>query len=459
MAGRPTGRPTAGRRRLPLVAVEATTLLSGVANGITTVALPWLVLEETGSAAGAGVVAAAAAVPLVVASFLAGTVVDRIGRRLSAIGADVLSALAVAAIPVVALVGDLSVTVIAALAALGAVFDPAGFTAREAMLPAAARAAGIRLERVNGIHEAMWGASFVVGPGVGGVLIGLVGAGSTLWATAAAFVLAALVMALVRVPGDGRPQPPAGGRSGVLGDVREGLVFVWRDKMILSVALFTTLLAGTYLPIEGVLLPVHFEALDAPGRLGGVLLVMSLGWVAGSLLYGAVGHRLPRRATFLVSAIGTALALVPMAFLPPYGVILASGALTGLLYGPLNPIMNLVMQVRTPERLRGRVIGVVTSIGYAAGPAGYLAAGPLVDVLGLRPAFLVVVGGVVLAGASSLFLRSLRGLDALDPADAGPERPRAGVESAARPAPVSPAASVPCAPASPDADQEPALRR
>ncbi|MGF1663598.1 MAG: MFS transporter [Kineosporiaceae bacterium] len=452
----------AARRRLPLVAVEATTLLSGVANGITTVALPWLVLEETGSAAGAGVVAAAAAVPLVVASFLAGALVDRVGRRVSAVGADVLSALA-AAIPVVALVGDLSITTIAVLAALGAVFDPAGFTAREAMLPAAARAAGVRLERVNGLHEAVWGASFVVGPGVGGVLIGLVGAGSTLWATAAAFVLAAIVMAAVRIPGGGRPDRPAGARPGVLGDVREGLVFVWRDRMILSVALFTTLLAGTYLPIEGVLLPVHFEALDAPSRLGGVLLVMSLGWVAGSLLYGAVGHRLPRRATFLLSALGTALALVPMAFLPPYGVILASGALTGLLYGPLNPIMNLVMQVRTPERLRGRVIGVVTSIGYAAGPVGYLAAGPLVDAAGLRPAFLVVVGAVVVAGASALFLRSLRGLDALDPAGVGPAGAPAGrargMEAAVRPAPVSPAASLPCPPASSDADEEQALRR
>ena len=446
----------ADRRLAPLVAVETTTLLSGIANGITVVALPWLVLEETGSASGAGIVAAAAAVPLVFSSFLAGTVVDRFGRRRSAIGADVLSALAVAAIPIVAALGDLSVAVIALLAALGAAFDPAGFTAREAMLPAAARTAGIRLERVNGIHEAIWGASFVVGPGVGGVLIGLVGPGNTLWATAAAFALSVVVLALVRIPGGGRPVVVAGTRASVVADVREGLVFVWRDKMILSTAVFTTLLAGTYLPIEGVLLPVHFESLDAPERLGGVLLVMSLGWVAGSLLYGAVGHRLPRRTTFLVSAIGTALALVPMAFLPPYPVILVSGALTGLLYGPLNPIMNLVMQVRTPERLRGRVIGVVTSIGYAAGPLGYLVAGPLIDLIGLRPAFLVVVGAVVLAGLSSLTLRSLRGLSDLDPNSVAEDptgtagRGGTGLTTPG-PCPPSPATSVPFAAASPDA--------
>jgi MFS family permease len=405
------------RRVLPLLAVEATTLLSGVANGITAVALPWLVLEETGQASGAGVVAAAAALPLVLTSFLAGTIVDRIGRRRSVVVADALSALSVAAIPVIAATGDLTVTAIALLAALGAVFDPVGFTAREAMLPAAAGAAGVRLERINGLHEAVFGASFVIGPGVGGVLIGLVGPGRTLWATAAALLLAGLIMVVVSVPRSGRPVTPDGLRPTLWADTRAGLSFVRRDRLILSTALFTTLLAGAYLPIEGVLLPVHFEEMGAPTLLGGVLLTMSLGWVAGSLLYGAVGHRLPRRRTFVVATIGMALALVPMAFLPPYPVILASGALAGLLYGPVNPIMNLVMQLRTPEEMRGRVIGVVTSIAYAAGPLGYLVAGPLVDWLGLRPTFMIMVGTLVAVCAGTLALRPLRELDRLGDAD------------------------------------------
>ena len=51
----------------------------------------------------------------------------------------------------------------------GAVFDPAGAGAREAMLPEAAESAGLSLPRANGIHEAIWGAAFLLGPGLGGL--------------------------------------------------------------------------------------------------------------------------------------------------------------------------------------------------------------------------------------------------------------------------------------------------
>ncbi len=416
--------PQTRRRWLPLIGVEAATVMSGTANGITNVVLPWLVLERTGSAAAAGLVAAATALPLLLSSLVAGTIVDRIGRRRASIISDVLSALAVAAIPFIDSFTDLSLIWIVALAALGAVFDPAGVTARESMLPAAAIAARIRLERMNGVHEAMWGLSFVIGPGVGGVLIGVIGPENALWATAAAFVASALVMVLVRVPESGRPaRVPRSRRTSWLADTREGLLHVWRDKLLLSVALYGTVLTGTYLPVEGVLLPVYFQEQDHPERLGFLLLVMSVGWIGGSLLYGAIGHRLPRRVTFITASIGTTVALIPMVFLPPYPVLLAAGAMTGFLFGPVNPMINLVLQLRSPEALRGRVIGLVTSAGYAAGPAGYLLAGPLVEWLGLRPAFAIIVGAVVMAGFLSLFLRPLRQLDTLDAAASHPHEP------------------------------------
>jgi MFS family permease len=123
----------------PLLLVEAATLISGTGNGISLVALPWLVLELTGRATAAGIVATAMALPLVASSVFSGTVVDLLGRRATSMASDAASALAVAAIPVVALSGGLTVPVVAALAALGAVFDPAGVTARESMLPDAAR--------------------------------------------------------------------------------------------------------------------------------------------------------------------------------------------------------------------------------------------------------------------------------------------------------------------------------
>ena len=84
------------------------------------------------------------------------------------------------------------------------------------MLPDAARASGLTLERANGIHEATWGVAFLVGPGVAGLLIALVGAVSTFWGTAACFGASAILLAVVRVPGLGAARR-GGARGGVLG--------------------------------------------------------------------------------------------------------------------------------------------------------------------------------------------------------------------------------------------------
>ncbi len=101
--------------------------------------------------------AAATTLPLLVSSLFSGTLVDRFGRRRMAIVSDVLSAIAVALIPIVDMTVGLTIPSLVLLAILGAVFDPTGLTARETMLPAAATAAGWPLDRANDIHEAVRG--------------------------------------------------------------------------------------------------------------------------------------------------------------------------------------------------------------------------------------------------------------------------------------------------------------
>ena len=92
---------TASRRLLPVLFLEAANLTSGLGNAVVMLAFPWLVLQETGSAAAAGAVAAISALPALLAAPLTGWLVDRLGRKPVAIGADVVSALSVAAVPIV----------------------------------------------------------------------------------------------------------------------------------------------------------------------------------------------------------------------------------------------------------------------------------------------------------------------------------------------------------------------
>ena len=404
-------------RRTPLILLEAGNLASGVGNGIAMVVLPWLVLQVTGSASAAGAVAAATLLPLLVASLFVGTIVDMVGRKRVAILSDVISGLSVAAIPVLGLLDQLNAAWLIGLAVVGAVLDPAGYTAREAMLPGAATAAGWAWDRANAVHEAVFGVAYLLGPGLGGLLIGFVGPESALWGTAAGFALAVASTALLRVPGSGRPAQHERPGS-VWRGTTEGLAFVWRQPLLRDTTLLCCLLVSAYLPFESVILPVHFTALDRPGQLGLVVTAMSGGGVVGSLCHPWFVDRWGRYRVFVGSVITACVALLGLASLPPLGVMLCLATLTGLFWGPVQPILNLAMQVLTPEPMRGRVIGVITSATYAAGPLGLVLAGPAVDTFGVLATSLTLAGIVLAAAFLTLLPDTLHQLDDLREPDA-----------------------------------------
>lgn len=406
-----TPHQTTTRRLTPLILLNVATLFSATGNGIVIVALPWLVLEQTGRATDAAIVAGAATLPLLLASLFSGTVVDRFGRRPTSLVSDALSALSVAAIPIAAGTVGLSVPVLAALAALGATFDPAGISARESMLPAATKAAGWRLDRVNSLYEANYNVAYLVGPGIGGVLIALVGPESTLWVTAVCFVLSIVTIAFLRLEHSGRPAHETRPKSMWSGTL-EGLRFVWRDRLLRTLALVDMVIVALYMPIESVLFPKYFTDRGEPAQLGWVLMAMSIGGLVGALSYGALAPYLRRRNLMLVAVTGLGLAMIGMAFLPPLWVLLALSVVIGLVYGPVGPIANWAMQTRSPEHMRGRVVGVMTSTAYAAGPLGYLLAGPLIDQLGIRTTFFALAIPVVAVAAVCFALPVLRELDA-----------------------------------------------
>lgn len=385
-------------------------MFSGTANGVSMIAFPWLVLELTGSAGAAGLLGAITALPLLLSFLFAGVFVDMAGRRLVAIVSDLLSMASVALVPLLSLQFDLGFAALAALAVLGAVFDPAGISAREAMLPEAALTAGLRLERANGIHEAVWGGAYLIGPGIGGLAIGFLGAAATFWVSAAMFALGAAIMLAVRVPGAGRPaahERPAG----IWASTKEGVRFVRDDSVLRVMALVSMVIVGFWLPIEGVVLPVYFQEQGKPQELGITVMALAAGGIVGAIGYGAVGHRFGRRWAFCVCLAATGVAVLGMAALPGFALLLTASALAGLFYGPVGPLVNLMIQHRTPGVLRGRVVGLLTSAAYVAGPIGYLISGPMVEFLGLQTAFWIMAAGVTAVGFASFLLPSLRRMD------------------------------------------------
>src|SRR5687768_2926120 len=75
-------------------------------------------------------------------------------------------------------------------------------------------------------------------------------------------------------------------------------------------------------------------------------------------------------------------AAIAMVTLPPLPLLVAAAA-CGLMYGSIQPVVNLAVQMRTPPGLRCRIIALLVAAEYAAGPVGYLVAGPAVDSFGV----------------------------------------------------------------------------
>ena len=300
--------------------------------------------------------------------------------------------------------------VLAALAAAGSFFDPGGMTARMSMLPEAAGRANWTLDHTNSMYEAVFNLAYIAGPGVGGLLIATIGGVNTMWITAAAFGLSILTMAVLRLPGTGRPdrsEQPEGVMSGVI----EGLKFVWHNKVLRTLGLIDLSVTALYLPMESVLFPKYFTDRNEPAQLGWVLMALSIGGLVGALSWSMLSRIASRRATVLTAVLTFGVASLIISVLPPLPIILVLCALVGLVYGPIGPIYNSVMQTRTPENMRGRVVGVMTSMTYAAGPVGFMLAGPMIDAFGLRATFLVLAVPILLIGVITSALPSLRELD------------------------------------------------
>ena len=398
------------KKKTPLILHQVSNFASGLGNSIVMITIPWLILEETGSPAFAGLVAAVSAIPGLIISPIGGWLVDHVGRRAVSVGADLLSSLAVLAFPIVALTYGLSSLSILLIAVVGAIFDPAGYTARKTLLADVAKASEIELDRLNGIHDGFMGISWILGPAVGAGLISTVGAINSFWVSAGLFVIAALAIVFLRVGNLGKYARDLAELNGEVTNksLRVGFQVLWNDKLLRTITFAILIIAAVYLPTETVVLPTYFEDLDNPAGLGIVISGLAAGSAIGSFGYGWISKRISRKNLVRMTLIGTAVSILPMAFLPPLPVLILSGFALGLSWGPFNPLISTLIQQRVPADQQGRVFGVQTAVFYAAPPLGMVLAGISVESLGVGTTYLILAAILSTTALLALLTKSLR---------------------------------------------------
>jgi MFS family permease len=398
------------RRRGPLLALLAANAISMSGNVAALVAIPWFVLQTTGSAARTGVVAAAGLVPIVVSGFVGGALVDRLGYHRASVVADLASSVAVAAIPLLHDTIGLEFWQLVVLVFLGGLLDAPGVTARASLLPDVAADARWSLERASGASAVVERASRLAGAPLAGVMIALVGATSVLWIDAATFLVSAAVVTL-GVPRRRRGPSHDGLPSSYVRELREGFAFLRRERTLFALVAVLTI-TNMLDAISMVALPVYAERVygSAVG-LGLMMAVVGAGSIIGALAFSAIGDRVSRRRVFTWGFAGVTVWYPVAALFPPLGVLLVAKAISGVSSGPLNPVIDTVFFERVPDGMRGRVFGVTQASAWLAMPLGVLIAGPAIEVAGLRPTLLLTGALYAAIVIIAMWLPALRGLD------------------------------------------------
>ncbi|MEU1686276.1 MFS transporter [Micromonospora sp. NPDC005707] len=346
--------------------------------------------------------------PYLIFSLPAGMLADRVDQRRLMVACDLGRAALLLSVPVVALVGHLTLAFLYAVVGLAGVLTVAFTVAYRSLLPALV--APEQLTSANARLEVSENLAHLAGPSAGGVLVGLLGAARTFVADAASFLASAVTLLLVRH----RPAPRAGGRVPVRAALTEGLGFIRRQRILALVLACTATSNFFVMATRAIEVPYLLRVLHAgPATIGLLFSLGSVGGLLAGVLAGRVTALLGGARTIWVSMAvpGPLYLLMPLAR-PGWGALLyavgtAAFAANAVLF---NVAAMSYRQRVTPARLLGRVNAAFLWICYGAIPLGALLGGALGTRLGLRPALLVCVLGMWSAALFVVFspLRRMR---------------------------------------------------
>lgn len=380
----------------PSRAAGLAALLAAASCGLTAqrvllVAVPWLVLTETGSPAATGLVSAAQVTPILLAKLFGGPLLDRAGlARISVCG----DAICAAGMLVLAAAGTPPLwLIVAVMAAVGAAQGPSA-AARTALIAAVADTVRRPMQWGTGLMTTVERCATTLGPATGGLLIAVIGGQRLLWLVAALFTGASLFARAYL----GRTPPAAADRS-YWRELRDGAAFLVRDRSLAAVLVMYGVTNWLDEALLVCLFPVWARTGGhSPALIGAAISAAGATAVPTALLTAYTGHRWPRRRAYLLAAVisGPTRFAALAAGLPPLAV-LAVFAVSGLGCGLVSPLADAVQLERIPAQLRGRVFTLSRAAAWIGIPAGGITGAGLTACVGLTAALWICAAGFLAA--------------------------------------------------------------
>jgi MFS family permease len=362
--------------------------LSLVGDQFYLVALPWVVLQLTGSGVAMGTVAMAAGIPRAVLMLVGGALTDRTSPRRLLIADRERADDRRGRHRRPTRAHRLELWHLYALAVAFGTADAFALPAGGAMLRSV-----VSLEQLPAANSVWQSSALIagaVGPAPAGWIVKALGAAWAFFLDAASFLF--IIAALWILP-ESSASPPAASRQRVWASIREGLAHVGRDVALRSLMILAAVLNFCLTgPLSVGLAYLAGRRFSSPSAFGVWISSVAAGTLVGMLLAGVL--RVPRRGLLLLgttAALGLATAC--MAWLPGLWPVAAILFVMGILSGFINVQLQAWFQQRVDRAFLGRVVSVSMLSAFGLMPLSMAAAGMLVS---WSPTGLFVIAGATL---------------------------------------------------------------
>lgn len=375
--------------------------VSNLGDGIGRICFPLLAVSLTREPILIAGVSAAFFLPWLLFALASGVLVDRVDRRRAMVVANVFRAVLIGGFGLAVVAGAASIWLMYVVAFALGVAETVADSAANAMLPAVVERD--QLEAGNGRLQAaeIVGNAFLGAP-IGAALFAVAAAAPFLL-NSAGFLVAALVLA--SLAGKYRPARASADPTTVWRDVRDGVGWIARHRLLRSLLVLTAVLASANEMAQALLVLFAVQELNlGPAAIGLFILAAGIGGTLGGVVAPWLAARLPRAVLlgggYVVGGlcylvIGTlAHPVLSMVLYGVYGMVVVAG----------NVVLMSLRQGLIPQELFGRVQGAWRTVAWGALPVGSLAGGLLAGVVGLRGLFVLSAGIQLAVGVGVVFV-------------------------------------------------------
>ena len=383
--------------------------VSALGDGMSFVALVWLLIERGGTPTDVGWLAAVYTAPVIIGGLAAGVILDRFDpRRVLAID-SLIRGLVVASVPIAS---ALDVLTTAHLFVVAAIYGLLYMTAAAGIPTLITRLVkGDDLTTANAMESLSFGISGLIGPAVAGLVIAILGAPVVLALDAVTyFVFVACLLAMrqgSRVVPDTDPDAATAATPGS-GGLGPAIRFIFSAPAIVAITIFymSVNVAGG---IVTVVIPLYVRDVlqGGPETFGFLLSVLTAGDLVGLLVVGAINWRWPLGRSIAWALFTSGLVILLWLLRPPVIALAAILAVWGALSSSLTPWAQTIRMRLIPPEMRGRVFALLRTSMQSTRPIGAIVAGFLLTRGDLSLAILAVALLFAVPGAIGIWLPAL----------------------------------------------------